>query len=339
MLVVHATLGDGWASAGAREPTGKPRDLRAFAAEAGITLRWNASDDAASVFNYRILRHRPEEGEPEPLVYLDYTHNRSTSYTDTAVQPGTLYVYRVQAADQFGHLGEASAPASARVPRANRPTTASSFVNGKAHVGEKLTSAAPSTIPPTEPRNLELSPVAVESDGVGIKVSWDTPSGTGDSDITGYHVQWRYGNEDYAEDQTTRRVLVTDSFYTIDTTSRTTTGDELTVRVAAANGARAGPWSEKTGWLPSHNDLELWLLMEKYGQERRADFPWVLETLNYLDANEVPVKIRSDMQDAGLFYFECPLLYEHSDNGLRVCSASSVEIKRWSRLSEQRCPV
>ena len=90
------------------EPTDRLHGLRAVAGEGVVTLTWNAPDDANSVFNYRILRHRPEEGEPEPLVYVEYTNSRATSFTDTAVEPGVLYVYRVQAADAFGYLGEAS---------------------------------------------------------------------------------------------------------------------------------------------------------------------------------------------------------------------------------------
>ena len=59
------------------------------------------------------------------------------------------------------------------------------------------------------------------------------------------------------------------------------------------NGAGAGVWTEKIGWLPNHTDLELWLLMKEYADEKQTTFPWVLETWNYLDRHEVPVEVGS----------------------------------------------
>ena len=121
------------------EPTDRPHGLRSSAEGRTVTLTWNAPDDDAGVTMYRILRHRPEEGEPEPLVYVEYTHSRDTSYADTGVEPGTLYVYSVQAADVFGFVGEASNPASVRVPKINSPATGAPTVSGTAQVGETLT--------------------------------------------------------------------------------------------------------------------------------------------------------------------------------------------------------
>ena len=120
-------------------PADRPHGLRASADGGTVTLTWNAPDDDAGVTMYRILRHRPEEGEPEPLVYVEYTHSRDTSYADTAVEPGTLYVYSVQAVDVFGFVGEASNPASVRVPKINSPATGAPTVSGTAQVGETLT--------------------------------------------------------------------------------------------------------------------------------------------------------------------------------------------------------
>ena len=107
-----------------------------------MVLNWNAPDDDAAVTMYRILRHRPEEGEAEPLVYVDYTLSRATSYTDTAVEPGTLYVYSVQAADFFGFVGEASDPVEVRMPQVesdNNPATGAPTISGTVQVGETLT--------------------------------------------------------------------------------------------------------------------------------------------------------------------------------------------------------
>ena len=123
----------------APEPTDRPHGLRASVDAGTVVLNWNAPDDARNLAMYRILRHRPEEGESEPLVYVEYTHSRATSYTDSAVEPGTLYVYRVQAADFLGFVGEASAPASVQVPRFNSPAAGAPAISGTAQVGETLT--------------------------------------------------------------------------------------------------------------------------------------------------------------------------------------------------------
>ena len=124
----------------ATEATDRPHGLSAVAENGHVTLTWNAPDHADSVFNYRVLRHRPEQGEPEPLVHVDYTHSRATAYIDTDVQPGVLYVYRVQAADLFGFLEEASEAASVRTPEptANVPAAGASTITGTARVGEVL---------------------------------------------------------------------------------------------------------------------------------------------------------------------------------------------------------
>ena len=123
------------------EPTDRPYGLQASARNGSVTLNWNAPDDDANVTMYRVLRHRPEEGETEPLVYVDYTLSKATSYTDTAVEPWTLYAYSVQAADFFGFVGEASDPTSVRVPTTNSPATGGPEITGTVRVGEMLTAA------------------------------------------------------------------------------------------------------------------------------------------------------------------------------------------------------
>ena len=187
-------------------------------------------------------------------------------------------------------------------------------------------SAVPSTPTLGEPRNLELTPIAVGTNGVGIKVSWDAPSETEDPDLAGYQIQWKGGNQDYPDRQETRQAFVENAPYTIDTTSPTPIeGDELTVRVAAVNGAGAGVWSENIGWLPSQTDLELWLLMKEYADEKQTTFPWVFETWTYLDENEVPVVIEGD-KAGGSYSGGCSSSYTDGDDGLRMCHAERVRI-------------
>ena len=188
--------------------------------------------------------------------------------------------------------------------------------------------AAPPSITPGEPQNLELTPVAVGTNGVGIKVFWDAPSATGGSDISGYRIQWKGGNQDYPDDQETRQAFVENAPYTIDTSSPSPIeGDELTVRVTAVNGAGAGVWTEKVGWLPENNtDLELWLLMKEYADEKQTTFPWVLETWNYLDRYEVPVEVGPTPGLGGVPLLPCVRSYTDGDDGLKECHIRNITI-------------
>ena len=128
------------------EPTDRPHGLTAEASDGAVVLTWTAPVVDYQVSSYHILRHRPEQGEAEPLVYVDQTPNKDTSYTDTEVEPGVLYVYRVKAiVNWMGDLGEASDAAQIRVPAtaqeqtANVPATGAPTISGTVQVGEKLT--------------------------------------------------------------------------------------------------------------------------------------------------------------------------------------------------------
>ena len=195
---------------------------------------------------------------------------------------------------------------------------------------ETLTSAGtavPPSTTPGEPQNLELTPVAVGTNGVGIKVFWDAPSATGGSDISGYRIQWKGGSQDYPDDQETRQAFVENAPYTIDTTSPTPIeGDELTVRIAAVGGAGAGVWTEKIGWLPSHTDLELWLLMKEYADAKQTTFPWVLETWKYLDRYEVPVEVGPTPGFGSVILLPCGSPYTNGDDGLKECHVEKFKI-------------
>ena len=128
------------------EPTDRPHGLTTEASDGAVVLTWNAPVVDYDVSSYHILRHRPEQGETEPLVYVDQTPNKDTAYTDTEVEPGVLYVYRVKAIVNWqGNLGEASdaaqirAPATAQEQTANNPATGAPTITGTVQVGEKLT--------------------------------------------------------------------------------------------------------------------------------------------------------------------------------------------------------
>ena len=98
--------------------TDRPYNLRAVVQDGAVVLTWEEPDITRNhADDYRIYRHRPELGEPETLVYVDFTADITDTYTDTGVAPGVLYVYRVQAViDFFGNLGEISDPVEIRIP-------------------------------------------------------------------------------------------------------------------------------------------------------------------------------------------------------------------------------
>ena len=99
----------------------------------------------------------------------------------------------------------------------------------------------------------------------------------------------------------------------------------MTVRVAAVNGAGVGVWSEKIGWLPENNtDLELWLLMKGYADEKQATFPWVLETWNYLDRYEVPVEVGPTDGLGSVTLGPCVRSYTDGDDGLKECRIEKI---------------
>ncbi len=130
------------------EPTDRPYGLTATVSENAITLTWQEPDNFYGP-DYHILRHRPEEGEPEPLVYVDFTGTDATTFTDTGVEPGVLYVYQVRATiDMFATLGEPSEPIEARVPEretsdtqqaSNSPATGVPAISGTTQVEDTLT--------------------------------------------------------------------------------------------------------------------------------------------------------------------------------------------------------
>ncbi len=94
-------------SAGPTEPPPAPQDLTATVNEDGsITLSWSASNDDSAT-GYQIMRRRPREGENTLLVYVANTGGTATTFTDTNVEAGKLYVYRVKAINEAG-VGEQS---------------------------------------------------------------------------------------------------------------------------------------------------------------------------------------------------------------------------------------
>ena len=93
----------------------RPYGLTAVVSDGTVVLNWNPPVAFPYLYDYQILRNRPELGETEPIVYVD-TGTDETTYTDTDVEPGVLYVYRVKAANFFTRISKASEPVEIRTP-------------------------------------------------------------------------------------------------------------------------------------------------------------------------------------------------------------------------------
>ncbi len=81
-------------------PPAAPRQLRGSAGSGSVTLTWTAPNDP-SVTGYQILRKVFRTKAPLQ-VYAADTGSTATSFTDSAVEAGVTYVYRVKAINAAG---------------------------------------------------------------------------------------------------------------------------------------------------------------------------------------------------------------------------------------------
>ena len=120
----------------------RPYGLNASESDGAVVLTWRLPAGWTHGSTFQILRNRPELGETAPLVYVRYTESGANTYTDTDVEPGVLYVYRVKGVDPFGYTHEASEPVEIRTtestPVENRPATGDPTISGTVQVGETL---------------------------------------------------------------------------------------------------------------------------------------------------------------------------------------------------------
>ena len=123
----------------------RPYGLQATSGSGSITLTWQDPDTHKSYGYYQILRHRPELGEADPLIYVEYASTSDRTFIDNSVEPGVLYLYAVKAVkDPFGYLGPASDSVEVRMPQVEGPNSPASGVpeiTGTVRVGETLTAS------------------------------------------------------------------------------------------------------------------------------------------------------------------------------------------------------
>ena len=115
--------------------------LTATISERTVVLSWSPPEGFPYLFDYQILRNRPELGENKPVVYVN-TGTTATTYTDTDLEPGVLYVYRVKAANFFNRLSLPSESVEIRTPQwapvDNTTATGKPQITGTAQVGQTL---------------------------------------------------------------------------------------------------------------------------------------------------------------------------------------------------------
>lgn len=97
-------------------PQSAPRNLTASTTHDSVTLSWEALA-GSFITGYQVVRRRPDHGEVDLLVHVANTGSAGTSYTDTDVDPGTRYVYRIRAINSAG-IGPYSKPVTATTARA-----------------------------------------------------------------------------------------------------------------------------------------------------------------------------------------------------------------------------
>ena len=120
----------------------RPYGLNASESDGVVVLTWSLPADWIHGSTFQILRNRPELGEAEPLVHVRYTESGANTDTDTDVEPGVLYVYRVKGVDPFGFPQGASEPVEIRTtestPVENKLATGDPTIGGTVQVGETL---------------------------------------------------------------------------------------------------------------------------------------------------------------------------------------------------------
>ena len=204
----------------AAAPPPAPTNLTGSASEDGIVLSWTAPN-AEGITGYQILRRlTADDWDWSKAVYVNDTGNTDTSYTDTDVEAGEEYRYRVKAryGDETGRW--------------------SNGVDIRAAGGDPEPTPEPTPTPepgpPPAPTNLTGAASAN-----GITLSWTAPDAAG---ITGYQILrrltadgWDWSKAVYVDDTGS-----TDTGYT---DTGVVAGKEYHYRVKGRNGDEIGRWS------------------------------------------------------------------------------------------------
>ena len=120
----------------------RPTGLTATISDRAVVLSWNPPVGFPYLFRYRVLRQTPELGDDEPVASIN-TGGATASHTDSDVEPGVLYRYRVRASNFWNQFTVPSELVEIRTPQwteaQNTPATGQPTISGTAQVGETLT--------------------------------------------------------------------------------------------------------------------------------------------------------------------------------------------------------
>ena len=180
---------------------------------------------------------------------------------------------------------------------------------------EALTSGATATVTRPPPRAPELDGISIH-DGM-LRVSGGSlqlsdsappssvPAADVGSYISSFKVQWKSGSQEY--DATRQSVVAPEpvtanvAFYSLMPSYDITglTNDvEYTVRVIATNAGGDGPPAQEQTATPNPKSEGLWQYIEDdIVEEHEASHPWLRQTWNYLQNNNIPLIIWTDASD------------------------------------------
>ena len=132
----------------------------------GVSLIWSAASDGGAADGYQILRRSPSQDERSLAVHVADTGSSATQWTDTYVDDGERYIYRVKG------LNKAGAGPSSRALKIKWEDTAEEEQSAE-DAAEAVTTTGPYVTPLNEDtpvsheKILPLATVSVGSSGSG----------------------------------------------------------------------------------------------------------------------------------------------------------------------------
>ena len=179
VALLTLTSVSGFAGAQSGDDTlGAPVDLRGESTSTGARLWWTAPS-TGDVTGYRVLRRRPDQ-ESRLQVHVPNTGGTATTYTDTSVEDGVRYVYRVKALND-AEVGPQSNYVNVRMPAATPTATPP---------------PTETPVPTTTPQPVQVSPptLSLTAKPYSMDLSWD---GVGENEqVTGYEILRRAVDEE-----------------------------------------------------------------------------------------------------------------------------------------------
>ena len=170
-----------------------------------------------------------------------------TAPEDSGTSDVTSYVVQWKSGDDdYSEDNQSSADdASATVAGLTKGATYTIRVAAMSGDGQSDWSDETSALIPEDPGVPTGVAVAISGDaGDALDVSWTAPEDSGTSDVTGYVVQWKSGDDDYSEDNQSSAEDTSASFDDL------TQGDTYTFRVAAVSDDGQSDWSDEASGNP-----------------------------------------------------------------------------------------